>query len=225
MKKLFACFFSILLSISLSFSVYAKETPTEKNLSRGTLLATPESILIDHLPADNSVVLIEENDTLPLSVDNSSSNYFPTIGNQGSYGSCGVWTGVYYMYTYEVNRLHNTAAVTNIDGIKTNISTNVYSPSWAYSVMTSDPHQGTALDWIFDFTIAHGQQTLSTLPYYSESNPYPCFLTDRSKIVEALTTRVSSWKSAYIDTTMCSIKNTNCGKLNEVKNYLQTGMF
>lgn len=37
------------------------------------------------------------------SVDNSKDGYFPVIKTQGSVGSCGAWSGVYYTYTHEMN--------------------------------------------------------------------------------------------------------------------------
>ena len=43
--------------------------------------------------------------TFPSSVDNSTSVYFPTIGNQGEIGSCSGWSTTYYQYTYEVNKM------------------------------------------------------------------------------------------------------------------------
>lgn len=42
---------------------------------------------------------------LPSSVDNSQSEYFPEIGNQGKIGSCVAFSSVYYQYTYEMNRM------------------------------------------------------------------------------------------------------------------------
>ena len=42
--------------------------------------------------------------TLPSFVDNSTSKYFPAIGDQGGLGSCTFWAQVYYQFTYMMNR-------------------------------------------------------------------------------------------------------------------------
>ena len=44
-------------------------------------------------------------ETLPGSVDNTKSKYFPAVFNQGSNNSCSQASGVRYTFTYEVNRL------------------------------------------------------------------------------------------------------------------------
>lgn len=48
-------------------------------------------------------------DTLPVAVDNSTSDYFPPVINQIG-GSCAQASGIGYMFTYEMNRLLKRSA-------------------------------------------------------------------------------------------------------------------
>lgn len=60
---------------------------------------------------------------LPDSCDNSTSPYFPAIGDQGQVGSCVAFATTYYHFTYEANKLRN---ITTTPG-------NTCSPQWTYS--------------------------------------------------------------------------------------------
>lgn len=48
--------------------------------------------------------------TLPTVVDNSQEIFFPPITSQDNNGSCAQVSGVYYNFTYEINRLRNLPA-------------------------------------------------------------------------------------------------------------------
>lgn len=61
-------------------------------------------MLLSALVVPSVTVSAEEVFILPDSVDNSTSPYFPAIGNQGSMGSCSSWAHVYYSFTYAVNK-------------------------------------------------------------------------------------------------------------------------
>lgn len=71
-------------------------------------------------------LLLNSSGTLPKSVDNSDSEYFPAIGNQGSIGSCVCWAQSYYQYTYTYNKAMN---------IKTTPD-NSFSPKWTYNLVS-----------------------------------------------------------------------------------------
>ncbi len=93
--------------------------------------------------------------TLPESVDNSTSPYFPEIGNQGSMGSCTSWAHVYYSFTYAMNKLR---------GIKTTPE-NTYSPQWSYNLTSNGEGEGSTAADIEWFLEKQGAVPLSMVPY------------------------------------------------------------
>ncbi|MBQ4617708.1 MAG: hypothetical protein IJB27_04965 [Clostridia bacterium] len=209
MKKLLSVFLAITLLCVAPFSVYAFNLPetTLNTSSYATLeensLFSPEFVsrqLSKRSLTPKVEAQLDSRESLPTSVDNSTSLCFPVIGSQGDYGSCGAWASVYYAYTYEVNRLHNTPArELNSAGQYVNIEENVYSPTWVYDVMTGAHGAESAnIDWCFEFSQFHGQLSLADLPYYGSGVTYPNLPTDTEKIVGALSTRISSWEDEVI---------------------------
>lgn len=92
---------------------------------------------------------------LPDSVDNSTSPYFPAIGNQGSMGSCTSWAHVYYSFTYAINKSR---------GIKTTPE-NTYSPQWSYNLTSNGEGEGSTAADIEWFLEKQGGVPLSMVPY------------------------------------------------------------
>ncbi|MDE6677673.1 MAG: C1 family peptidase, partial [Ruminococcus sp.] len=121
---------------------------------------------------------------LPTSVDNSATAYFPTIGNQGSIGSCAGWATTYYQYTYEVNKFRN---------IETN-DDNVYSPSWTYNYINGGANRGTYLNDAYDILTNHGAMKLCDYSYNTSSASYSyAWSTNVQKMTEALKYRVNRY--------------------------------
>ena len=88
-------------------------------------------------------VAAEDVFVLPDSVDNSTSPYFPAIGNQGSMGSCTSWAHVYYSFTYAINKSR---------GIKTTPE-NTYSPQWSYNLTSNGESEGSTaadIEWFLE---------------------------------------------------------------------------
>ena len=100
-------------------------------------------------------VAAEDVFVLPDSVDNSTSPYFPAIGNQGSMGSCTSWAHVYYSFTYAINKSR---------GIKTTPE-NTYSPQWSYNLTGNGEGEGSTAADIEWFLEKQGGVTLSMVPY------------------------------------------------------------
>lgn len=122
--------------------------------------------------------------TFPSSVDNSTSVYFPTIGNQGEIGSCSGWSTTYYQYTYEVNKML---------GISTS-STNTYSPSWTYNYINGGTNAPAYLDDAYDILKNHGAMKLDDYPHSSQLSTYSfAWSTDTQKMVDALRYRVNRY--------------------------------
>ena len=102
----------------------------------------------------NGMTLLKSS-SLPDSVDNSQSKYFPEIGNQGSLGSCGSWAQVYYQFTYAMNKEL---------GVETTPE-NSFSPKWNYN-LTSDAKKGASGFYnIFKIMQYQGNVHMSMVPY------------------------------------------------------------
>ncbi len=69
--------------------------------------------------------LIKNSSSLPESIDNSQSKFFPKIGNQGGIGSCVGWAQTYYQFTYTMNK-HRGITTTHH---------NCFSPIYTYSLV------------------------------------------------------------------------------------------
>ena len=102
-----------------------------------------------------SVSAAEDVFVLPDSVDNSTSPYFPEIGNQGSMGSCTSWAHVYYSFTYAINKSR---------GIKTTPE-NTFSPQWSFNLTSNGEGDGSTAADIEWFLEKQGGVTLSMVPY------------------------------------------------------------
>lgn len=64
--------------------------------------SSPESNIYGSGSSSSSTIL-------PSNCDNSTSVFFPAIGDQGLVGSCASFATAYYQYTYELNKLNNVA--------------------------------------------------------------------------------------------------------------------
>ncbi len=226
-KIMCTCLASVLLiGLSLSVSASSVELLMDVNIEApygGDLVySTPIS-------ATNSSVLFtepeEEDSVLPSAVDNSNTMYFPVIGDQGNLNSCTAWSTVYYMYTYHVNRLHQTSAtITDENNNTYNDPTKVYSPSWAYSLMTVGNGKGVERDSLINFTKDHGQLTLADSPLFSDENPYPSYVTDETALIKALSTRISASSTLEVATSEESpITSKDSEKLTTIKQFLNNG--
>ena len=85
------------------------------------------AMMITSLPAfavnaDANVNATGAVSSLPVSVDNSASKYFPAIKNQGDIGSCGTWADVYYAFSYAYCRDNDLEATPD----------NCMSPAFVY---------------------------------------------------------------------------------------------
>ncbi len=108
--------------------------------------------------------LIRKAANLPDSVDHSQSIYFPSIGNQGSLGSCLYWALIYYQYTYEMNKLMNIPTTEE----------NSFSPQWSYNVATSGEDSRCYTSIALNFMKYQGSVPMSLVPYDSQYlNTYP----------------------------------------------------
>ena len=92
---------------------------------------------------------------LPSFVDNSTSIYFPEIGNQGSLGSCTCWAQVYYQFTYMMNKDR---------GVATTLE-NTFSPQWSYNIVAGTTANIGPYYNAYSFMKNQGNVFLSQVPY------------------------------------------------------------
>ncbi len=103
-----------------------------------------------------------------LSIDNSKSQYFPPIGNQGNQSSCVAWSIGYYMATYLAAKEHgwNLAGATmNGMELSTNYQSNVMSPAFVYSLINSGEDTGASFDGAINLVCGIGVSSWKNMPY------------------------------------------------------------
>lgn len=96
--------------------------------------------------------------SLPSSIDNSDTEYFPQIGNQGSTGSCVNWAQTYYQFTYMMNKSMGV----------TTTPENSFSYKWTYNFANGGKAGGTWDDDVYDLMKEIGNVPLSMVPYDGE---------------------------------------------------------
>ncbi len=149
---------------------------------------------------------------LPKSVDNSNTKYFPEIGNQGSLGTCAFWAGIYYQFTYEMNRARNVEASYETS----------YSPSFAYNVVNKGYHSGAFHYEVFDFLMLQGCATLGTVPY-NEENIFDWHANEEAWR-ESIRSRMAGYQDfADIGTDDTQITSVNDSDLEAIKTALANG--
>ncbi len=117
-------------------------------------------------------------DALPEAVDNSTSNYFPSIGQAYGYDDMEFAT-TYYLMTYE------TAKARDWD-VKAGGHSRIFSPTWTKNLS----HNGNAsIGNAIDILSNYGALFWDDLPYYSSSQAWP---TTAEQWREALRYRIKS---------------------------------
>lgn len=149
---------------------------------------------------------------MPSAVDNSTLKYFPPIRSQGSFSSCGVYTGTYYAMTY-MNALAN-----DLDA-KNGGDTNRLSPKWTYNMVNGgDYANGSWYYWAYEIGQKHGCATFAEFPYNGSTtvpSNYRAWSTDPTVWRNAITRRFDQF--GYVDGT-----NTDNG-IEQVKQLLLNG--
>nr|MCR5608469.1 hypothetical protein [Lachnospiraceae bacterium] len=93
--------------------------------------------------------------TFKNAVDNSTSKYFPAIGDQGSVGSCCSWAMAYYQFSYMYNKEFNRSSKNN---------DNLFSPMWTYE--QAGPYDTR----VANILIEMGAATLNDVPAVTKYN-------------------------------------------------------
>ena len=151
------------------------------------------------------------NTTFPSSVDLSTSKYFPAIGNQGSLGSCVTWATVYYQFTYEINRMRDTAATPE----------NTASPKFVYNILSQKDDSGTSAEENYAVLKEQGAPPITMLPYDEEHLSWSA---EERIWREALNWRLKDYKElGYIGRDDKEITSPKDSDLDEIKTALNNG--
>ena len=219
MKRLLCfccCFVLVFLWICPAFAT--SEQPDE--FGNG-LLPMDEEVLFAHL-AENEGSQIQLLETLPSSVDLSTSPYFPPIKSQEMLYSDVAFSTTYYQFTYEKNKYHQVASVN---------SATWATPKWTYNVLNGGENQPIAFNKAYDFLQMQGALSWAQFPYQGggsssgqvSTNLYRDWPTNKEHMRNALKTRLTNWASRYISGTGTVITSATDTDLNAVKRALNNG--
>lgn len=132
----------------------------------GTGFAPPreeEYELLKDIPFVESISTMTY-EQLPSSIDLTTSQYFPPVGNQGSQGSCAAWSAGYYCHTFEQAKAHNLDA-------SSGSSDAIMSVAWLYNKVNYGKDSGSWMATNMAVATKIGNASESTMPY----NPADCY--------------------------------------------------
>lgn len=96
---------------------------------------------------------------LPDNFDLSTSNYFPTVGDQGQQGSCAAWASTYYAYGFLEAKDQGWSRAS------LGYSYELMSPAWTYNKINGGQDGGSWMDSNMMVIETWGAATMSTMPY------------------------------------------------------------
>ena len=141
----------------------------------GTGLKPPSEaewiILGDTLSVVDSINSLSDNLGSPLSVDESSTHWFPPIGNQDGQGSCVTWSVGYYTKTFQEAYEHNwDLSGATWQGGYTGHPTPSYqnkiaSPAFIYNLINGGVDHGSSFYGAMQLVCNVGDSSWSSMPY------------------------------------------------------------
>ena len=144
--------------------------------------------------------------TLPSKVDNSTSEYFPPIGDQGSVGSCAAWASTYYQFTYAQNKALNRTATYQ----------NSISPVWVYNFANESEDAGLYVGDPYKVLKYIGAPTIKNSPNITDPAKWTV---TKEAFDEAQKYKLSDYYyidiNQYVDKT--PITSPNCVNVNKIK--------
>lgn len=144
------------------------------------------------------------------SVDNSTSKYFPPIGDQGSTGSCTCWAQIYYQLSYMENRELDRAATLD----------NSLSAMWMYPLVNGGNDLGSSAGDVLQTAIELGAPTMKTSP---NTDDYKKWNMDREALEEAQNYRVDDYAIFSTGAGNTPITGPDDSDLAAIKAALQNG--
>lgn len=212
-------FISIALATMLSLSVgavsaKAATNPFNLNYAMGAIKDTQTPVLDENSENVPSGAVL-----LPSSVDLSLSESFPSVGNQGSVGSCTAWASTYYQFGYQVASMNSWDAK--------NDPTKQFSPKWTYNLCNNGINKGSLYATIYSVLANQGAVR------YSEFAPsgvatraeYGTWYLDTEGMKRALQYRISDYEHLCFADVEAStpITNSKSACLNVMKSLLNSG--
>ncbi|MDE6020330.1 MAG: hypothetical protein K2H01_04920 [Ruminococcus sp.] len=220
-KKLLACMLAALNigAIFSSFPVLSASAEEEGCCCEMPYVSQEE---IDaykaHFASKNSdsISKIQQYSTqsLPSSVDLSTSPYFPPIGNQQQVGSCVAWSTTYYQFTFAANKLNNI----------TSTESTAYSPRWVYNWLNGG-NTGNGISFFNAYYVLEHQGclTMSECPYMNNGSYDTSISTNTEAMVRALNTRLTYYNDIILNTKTNPITSPTDTDLNQIKALLNSG--
>lgn len=186
-----------------SVDEYYEEVAKEEIEENGYVSADTAEAMADTQEATSS---------LPAAVDNSTSKYFPAIGNQGSIGSCTTFAQVYYQMSYEVNK--------NLDRAAT--AENTLAPLFVYSLINGGVDEGSYTTDCYSVL-----QYIGAVEYgdYNNDSCYTNWNASEKLWSKTSNYRISSYKyfSHNIGTTGYEVSSNDDSDLDLMKTALSNG--
>ncbi|MDE7424490.1 MAG: hypothetical protein K2N51_12520 [Lachnospiraceae bacterium] len=227
---------SILIAIMLAFTILFPATLDTIQVNAAVASDSDNSLSTEDYATgarqltDEEIQWLEENqikeedDThasssvvYPDSVDNSNSKYFPSIGNQGTIGSCTSWAMVYYQMTYMINRALDRSA---------NVSSHVMSPKWSYNLTNNGENQGTYATDVVKVLMNVGAADLQHVPvpnYNGDEIFYTSWHPTENIWRNAQQAKLAGYYLVSTPSGNTPITSPNDSDLDEIKKYLAEG--
>ncbi len=125
----------------------------------GTGAAPPTEEEYNSLIGELSIITGVIDPPTATSIDLSQDPYFPTVGNQGSQGSCTAWSVAYYANSYAQAKDNNwtDASTGNPD--------HLMSPAWTYNKANGGQDTGSMQFTNMKLIQTVGNANLSSMPY------------------------------------------------------------
>lgn len=235
MKRIASMFIMIMLAVAISITPIFATTedqfdPDVNNVFSnyfnltGGVTRDESDIDFYYCPNENKN---NERSVLPASVDLSTDNYFPSIGNQGIINSCSGWGATYYQFGYQVARMEGWNAKNN-----TNYQ---FSPKWTYNLTNSGENQSVDIIRTYDILKKSGAVRYSeftpTLFTNENQNGYSTefkeWCTNTQAMRNALNYRLDTKSSISIQTensyTDTPITSYDSDRLEDMKSRLNNG--
>ncbi len=216
-KKLLSVLLIVCILVSMVASslitTYADENTEEFGLGA----------LIDDMPAildtDASGFPGYEDDSLPSSVDLSTSACFPSVGSQRGVNSCVAWATTYYQFGYQVAAMNGWNAKNDL--------TYKFSPKFIYNYLNNGENLGTYVPDAYEMLKVCGAVRYYEFVHTGDNATYEYrpWCTELDFLRNALRYRISDYQKFAFSSLAVNtpINSSNDTSLNHMKSLLDNG--
>lgn len=128
-KKLLSLTLATIIMVSM-LTAHAEETEESHGTGLQAMTEDRRNELMKHAITHTDDEPIKYSNV--TSVDNSNTDYFPSIANQGKDGACVAYATTYYQLSYTISKALNA-----------DCSNYTFSPNWTYSLINSGVDEGS----------------------------------------------------------------------------------